>query len=144
MPIGVGKVQVMLAERGLADRVVRNRIPIDPADRSISSAYVAVASRIAAASLDSCLVDSDLRHHCALTALRLIKSGGLPVIDNVERRLQRKVESRSANARGLAEGCASPTWRRVADQFAGWRSICTTNGISDAVLSVKPAADSMA
>jgi hypothetical protein len=135
------KVQAMLAERGFADRVELNRIPIDPLDRSGSSAYVAVASRHAVASLDFCLVDGDLRDHCALAALPLIKPGGLLIIDNVERYLPRKAKTRSPNARGMAENCASPTWRLVAEQIAGWRSIWTTNGVSDTALWVRPTAE---
>jgi predicted O-methyltransferase YrrM len=133
-------VAAMLKQRGLSDRVDLNLIPIEKSGRTAGASYVSVAQKVAPESLDFCLVDGDLRDYCALAALPLLKPGGVLVIDNIERYLPRANKSRSPNARGPADGFASPEWQELAEQIGNWRSIWTSDGVTDTALWIKPAA----
>lgn len=131
------KVRAMLVEHGLQDRVSYNLIPIGATEQSSASPYVSIASTIAPASLDFCLVDGSLREHCALAAIPLLRPGGLMIIDNIERYLPQDNRTRSPNSHAHKESFASVDWVRFQLAVADWRSIWTTNGIFDTALWVK-------
>jgi predicted O-methyltransferase YrrM len=131
------RVGDMVDREGLGRRVELHVLPTGQGSGP-TSVYVAKAAEIPAASLDFCLVDGDLRDYCASAALPLLKSGGILVVDNIERYVPRRIETRAPNARGAAEGYASDVWRQVMAEVAGWRLIWTSNGVSDTALWLKP------
>jgi len=134
------RVNTLLCKHGVRDRVDLNIVRIGPGQtESVASAYVSAALALPAESLDFCLIDGSLREYCTLVALPLLRPGGLLVIDNVERYLPREQKSRAPNARGIEDGCPSEGWAEVWGTIASWRSIWTTNGVSDTALWVKPA-----
>lgn len=127
----------LLDRCGLRDKVDLRLLPLTD-DRSGSAAYVAIAEDLAGASLDFALVDGDLRDHCAAVAMRLLKSGGVLIIDNVEHYLPRRVPTRSPGSRSMSNGYATPLWGQIGGELSSWRSIWTTDGVSDTALWVKP------
>lgn len=132
------KVDHMLIKQRLRDRVDLHVVQTDPTDDSAANPYVRVSANIAPASIDFALIDGDLRDHCALAALPLLKPGGLLIIDDVERYMPRMPPTRSPNARKISEGYASTTWESLAREISGWRRIWTSDGVSDTALWMKP------
>jgi predicted O-methyltransferase YrrM len=131
-------VQSLLARHCFTGKVNLHLVPILAKDRSACCPYVAVAARIASNSLDFALIDGDLRDHCAALAVQLLKPGGLLVIDNIERYLPRKTPTRSPNSRREQDGYPSQVWERLHEELSRWRSIWTTDGVSDTAMWVKP------
>jgi hypothetical protein len=105
---------------------------------AVNSGYVDVARQMRELSLDFCLVDGNLRDHCALSSLDKIRSGGILIIDNVERYMPRRQKSFSPNSRNINDGYETETWAQVGEQIKTWRCIWTTNGVSDTAFWVKP------
>lgn len=132
------KVQDMLRKRGLSQKVTLHAAPIPPGERGAQARYVRLAETIAPESLDFCLVDGDLRDHCALAGLGLLKPGGLIVVDNVERHLPRDPKSRAPCARGPEQGCETREWEVFRDAVAGWRCVWLTSGTTDTAFWQKP------
>ena len=100
--------------------------------------YVDVMASHPDSSLDFCLVDGLQRDECARSALPKLKPGGLLIVDNVNWYLPRLQPTRSPDARGAADRCATEVWRVVHEQLASWRCIWTTNGVTDTALWMKP------
>lgn len=135
------RVDDMLRGAGLRERVDLNIVPVDKDEPTpASSRYVTIARDLAPQSLDFCLVDGDLRDHCARVSLPLLRPGGILIVDNVERYLPREPKSRSPNARSLADGCETTVWAAVYREISEWRYVWTSNGVSDTAFWVKPAA----
>jgi len=67
----------------------------------------------------------------------LLKSGGILVIDNIERYLPSTSHSPSARRAGESRW-DSASWDAFAAEVANWRHIWTSNGVSDTALWVKP------
>jgi predicted O-methyltransferase YrrM len=139
-----GKVDSMLTAQGLRARVDLRLVPIEDGNRSAGSAYVTSATAIAPESLDFVLVDGDLRDHCATVAITRLKPGGLLIVDNIERYIPRKGPTRAPNARREEDGFASPEWRHWANDVSDWRSVWTTDGVSDTALWLKSCPGSQA
>ena len=110
----------------------------DGASNSADSEYVAVARNMTPSSLDFCLIDGTARDHCALASLDKIKPGGILIIDNVERYIPREQKTCSPNARSISDGYASEVWTQVGKELQTWRSVWTTNGVTDTAFWVKP------
>lgn len=136
--VWVGKVQGMLAARNLSGKVSLHAAPIAAAERGTQCHYVRLADSIAPESLDFCLVDGDMRDHCALAGLGLLKPGGLLIVDNIERHLPRSAKSRAPVARSLADGCETPEWERFQAATRDWRCIWLTSGTTDTALWQRP------
>ena len=132
------RVKKMLLEKGLMGKVSYHPIPVTGYDPASEETYVKVADGLQPESLDFCLVDGDLRDACAEAILGKIKPGGGLVVDNVERYIPRERKSSSPNARSMADGYESETWKKVHGRLREWRCIWTSNGITDTALWVKP------
>ena len=132
-------VASLLDARGLGRKVDLHLIQITNRCReSLMADYVTAASQNEPEAYDFCLVDGDLRDRCAKFALSLLKPGGLLIIDNVERYLPHRGRSRSPNSRLTSAGCQNAIWQEVHDTIETWRSIWTSNGVSDTALWIKP------
>lgn len=88
-------------------------------------------------SLDFILVDGVLRDVCTSIALAKLRPGGLLCIDDAHRYL-RHTKSHSPLATGATGEFKSSVWERVSLTLAEWRSIWTSNGVSDTAFFVKP------
>jgi hypothetical protein len=106
--------------------------------KSSMSNYVNVASTIAPASLDFCLIDGKARDNCALVCLDKIKPGGILIIDNINLYIPRSKPSHSPGSRSLRDGYASNVWRQVLKKLEVWRCVWTTDGVTDTAFWIKP------
>lgn len=88
-------------------------------------------------SLDFALVDGGPRDQCAKMILPKIKSGGLLAIDNVNWFFP-NAKTRSPSSRRVPGDYESDAWADVAKMIADWRSIWTSNGVTDTGIWFKP------
>ena len=98
--------------------------------------YVKVVQGIKSDSIDFVLIDGVYRDFCALESIRVIRPGGVMIIDDVHRYLPS--DSYSPNSRTLKDGPKGQTWAKVYEMISQWRKIWTTSGVSDAAFFFKP------
>ncbi|WP_294536071.1 hypothetical protein [uncultured Rhodoblastus sp.] len=134
-------VRNMLVENGIGDTVDYRFVAISQDVKGPSSPYVQCVANILPGSIDFCLVDGDLRDHCALAAIDLLKPSGLLIIDNAERYLPREPVSRSPNSRSMKSGHESEEWAKFSSAIDGWRCFWTSNGVSDTAFWIKPCSE---
>ena len=89
--------------------------------------YVKRAYRFKKESFDFVLVDGELRDHCALAAIPLVKPGGILMIDNANRYLP----NQSRSPESIRNTAASRHWAEAAEQLKGWKLTWTSNGVCD-------------
>jgi hypothetical protein len=99
-------------------------------------AYVRIIEGIETDSVDLVLIDGVYRDHCTLEALRVIRPGGILVIDDINRYFP--CDSLSPDSRTLQQGPKGETWGAVHKRISQWRKIWTTSGISDTAFFLKP------
>ena len=99
-------------------------------------AYLAAAEALPPESMDFCLVDGFARDRCALNAVRVLKPGGLLILDNSNWYLPSR--SRSPNSRTDEQGPSSEIWRQFLERVRGWPCTWTSNGVTDTTLWTKP------
>jgi predicted O-methyltransferase YrrM len=121
-------VQTQLARYGLSDRVDYRWIPADESlsDDRYRTPYLSTADDLPADVLDYVLVDGVYRADCAVRAVRLVKPGGLLVVDNINWFIGNN--SRSPLS---VRGVQSPSWERFSGLVRTWRLIWTTSGVTD-------------
>ena len=98
--------------------------------------YVKVIQDIKSDSIDFVLVDGIYRDFCALESIRVIRPGGVMIIDDVHRYLPS--DSTSPYSRTLKDEPKGQTWEKVYETISQWRKIWTTSGVSDAAFFFKP------
>lgn len=98
--------------------------------------YCKVASRFSPETFDFCLVDGVARDDCALTALSLVRPGGIILVDNCNCYLPSN--SQSPYSRKPEQGCYTQKWATYLDAVREWRKIWTSDGVSDTGLWAKP------
>lgn len=92
--------------------------------------YINVANKFTENSLDFILVDGQFhRSSCAVKAIEKLKIGGCIVLDNANRFLP--CNSHSPNSRTYEAGPAFAEWQRFLDRVKNWRTIWTSNGVTD-------------
>jgi len=130
------RVQVMLADKN-QNNVDYSLLPKDqPEDNAGDAAYVKTLERFDPGSIDFVLVDGIYRDFCAIKVLRVIRPGGMLIIDNVNWFLPS--DSRSPDSRTPAQGPKGQTWRRVYESISHWRSIWTSSGTTHTAIYFKP------
>lgn len=127
-------VQSRLAAAGLREKVDYRLIPADEglADDPSRGAYLAVGENLPPASLDYVLVDAMYRDECAVRAVRLLKPGGLLIVDNVNW----YIPSRSRSPLS-ARRVTSSTWAELLHLVRTWRVIWTSSGVTDTALWIR-------
>jgi predicted O-methyltransferase YrrM len=88
------------------------------------------------ANFDFIVVDGVWRDHCTQHAVRLLKPGGVLIIDNANRHLPNS--SRSPESRNHAQGPDGPLWAELANILSSWRSYWTSSGVTDTAFFFKP------
>lgn len=127
------RISAQIAGRGISN--VDYRL----VDQSAGSAshvdrYVHIVDDIAPGSLDFVLVDDLHRAECAMMAIRLLKHGGLLILDNANWFYPH--QSQSPNSVGTK---APPSdWIPVVDILRTWRMYWTSSGVWDTALFFKP------
>jgi len=87
-------------------------------------------------SIDFILNDGKLRDIVALKSLRLLKPGGLYIIDNAERYLNNSLKLPQSIGNG--NNSLNPNWHKFSVMTDAWRRIWTTDGISATLILFKP------
>lgn len=105
-------------------------------ERGQDAAYVRTTEKFASNCFDVVLVDGAYRDRCAMASLKLLKPGGLLIVDDCHWFLPSN--SSSPNARTFAHGPASSTWQDFICAVSDWRCIWTSDGIHDTALYFKP------
>jgi len=130
------KVSRMLKDNNL-NNVDYHLHPRDKADgQGGETDYVKVLQQIKTDSVDFVLIDGVYRDFCALESIRVIRPGGVMIIDDVHRYLPSNSDSPSS--RTLKDGPRGQTWEKVYETISQWRKIWTTSGVSDAAFFFKP------
>lgn len=125
----------------LVDASVRGIVDLrllDDWDRGEDSDYVRAIAAMPPQSLDFALVDGVARDWCALACLEKVRSGGIVIIDNANWYLPCAVSSPSPGSRGPEDGAATPQWEEFSSRVGSWRTIWTSNGVTDTAIWVKP------
>ncbi len=120
------------------ERLRDERIPADRVDYRFApggrDSYVGVALELKSQSLDFLLVDGVFRGLCAVESLRLLKAGGLLVIDNANW----FVPSDSRSPQHRDPEYLSLEWQSFLAGSANWRRVATSNGVTDTHLYFRP------
>ena len=86
--------------------------------------------------LDFCLIDGKYRDRCARLAARIVKPGGLLVVDDAHRYLPNDA-THAPLARRSGDGPASEEWAAFLDDTASWRRYWSTNGVKDTYVFIR-------
>jgi predicted O-methyltransferase YrrM len=102
--------------------------------------YVDCLVQAATQSVDFVLVDAIFRRRCVEEAIPKLKKGGLLIIDNVDRYIRHE-KSTSPNARSLRRRRnIDAKWQELSVFLSSWRSLWTSNGVTDTAIFIKPCA----
>ena len=130
------KVRQMLESNDLQN-VDYHFIPKNREDDDANDAdYVKILERVATNSVDFVLVDGVYRDFCALNSLRVIRPGGVLIIDDVNWFLPSN--SYSPASRSEQMGPKGRTWEEVHRTISQWRKIWTSSGVADTAFFFKP------
>mgnify|MGYP001186770513 CR=1 FL=1 len=123
------KVNALLKASSL-EKKVSYKIVVEPDE------YVEQATLFEDNSIDFCLVDGIERDRCALLMSQKLKSNGILIIDNVNWFISAG-NSHSPDSMRPNE-FASSNWKKFYEHVKFWRSIWTTNGVTDTCIYIKP------
>jgi predicted O-methyltransferase YrrM len=110
-------------------------VPADErkADDPNKAAYVTARGQTRRARYDYIIVDGLYRDICALSAARVLRSGGLLILDNAEWYLPADTHSP-----GSVRKPASDVWSRFSCMVSSWRHVWYSNGVFDTAIWIKP------
>jgi predicted O-methyltransferase YrrM len=131
-PAWYARVQSLARRRHL--RNIHLKFCPDGPARPDDLAYLTAILK-AAQEFDFVLVDGLYRDHCALAALTRLKPQGVLVLDNANWYLPSN--SSAPSSRSLVDGPASLQWAEFARRVSGWKTVWTSNGVTDTTLWVK-------
>ena len=101
-----------------------------------SNAYVDVIDEFEPNSLGFALVDGLYRGECALRATEKLKPGGVLIVDNVNWFIPSR--SVAPGSRPIGAPPASEAWAELIGILREWRTIWTSNGVTDTAVWLKP------
>jgi predicted O-methyltransferase YrrM len=128
-----------LAERLARDRVTNVELALASAEdlgyesEAHRDAYINAHQDLQPESLDFVFVDGEYRDDTALRGIKLLRSGGLLVLDNANSYLPNPTRTPWRVDRPV-----SAKWETFLDEVKGWRYLWTTNGAWDTALWIKP------
>jgi predicted O-methyltransferase YrrM len=103
---------------------------------AMEEAICRITDGLPSAQFDFVLVDGVCRDICTREALRLLRPGGMLVIDNVNRHLPSI--SMSPESRSLELGPDGLLWDEIARTIKPWRHYWTSSGVTDTAFYFKP------
>lgn len=127
------KVSQQLKEKKLTNVDYRLRAEDDESDPE-NAEYCRIFNELRPGSIDIALVDGKHRAYTAIKSLPLLKSGGILLIDNVNWFLPSNTHS---PASVKTEKDMTEEWTEVYDAIKDYRSIWTSNGITDTAFYFK-------
>jgi predicted O-methyltransferase YrrM len=104
--------------------------------RSMGGEIHVVTADLQSGQFDFVLVDGVCRDLCTREALRLLRPGGMLVIDNVNRHLPSA--SVSPHSRSYEMGPDGVLWGEIAQEIKPWRYYWTSSGVTDTAFYFKP------
>ena len=135
-------VKSMLHKKGLENKVDLLYVPtsdVEDTDPPMRHPYASAVREMPDASLDFALVDGmKLRVLCMEEVIPKIKPGGLLVLDNAEWFFPNKIMGRYTVAITRRDKCLNRRWEDLWSVMSQWRSIITTNGVTDTLFWIKP------
>ena len=131
------EVSRRLAEKGLNNVDYHFLSHDKKEEEGADASYVRLLDSFETESLDFVLVDGIYRDYSALGAIRVIRPGGLLIIDNVNWFLP--CRSYSPSSRTAQQGPKGEIWKEVHRAISQWRRIWTSSGITDTGLFLSPA-----
>lgn len=135
------KVHGMIERHALSSKVDLIRVvnPDDAASQG-KEAYVAPVRTFAAESLDFCFVDGLFRDVCIEESLRVLRRGGVLIMDNVDTFFPKNPVSRSIRYKrdNFTKTVSRELMQRLWEELAGWRCVWTSTPIQDTALWIKP------
>ncbi len=102
----------------------------------MGAAICRITDNLTSGKFDFVLVDGVCRDLCAKEAIRLLRPGGMLVIDNVNRYLPST--SVSPGSRSHEMGPDGPIWLEVFSTIKPWRHYWTSSGVTDTAFYFKP------
>lgn len=102
----------------------------------MTEAIKKITSEFHAECFDFVLVDGVCRDSCTKESIRLLRPGGVLIIDNVNRHLPSK--SFSPNSRSYEMGPDGFIWTDVLNAIKYWRHYWTSSGVTDTAIYFKP------
>ena len=103
---------------------------------AMEGAVQEITSQFNTGHFDFVLIDGVYRDICTREALRIIRPGGILIVDNVNRHLPSN--SVSPGSRSLEMGPDGETWREIAEKIRTWRYVWTSSGVTDTAIFFKP------
>ncbi|MDC7995004.1 class I SAM-dependent methyltransferase [Altibacter sp. HG106] len=97
--------------------------------------YVQFVNELPDASIDFIIVDGKHRDAIANTAIDKLKMGGILLLDDSHRYLP--YSTTSPHALGPNPDNMEPSWSHFYETVKNWRSIWTTNGVTDTTFFIK-------
>lgn len=98
--------------------------------------YIETVESINENSIDFVLVDGIYREDCVETVIPKLKPGGVLIIDNVNHYLPS--HSKAPNSIPADQQPPNPIWEKEYKIIKFWRTIWTSNGVSDTAFFFKP------
>lgn len=130
------QVQSRLLAPGLAP-VDYRRLLVDGLNSADAGKRIsALMADLLPAQFDFVVVDGVWRDHCTQHAVRLLKPGGILILDNANRHLPNS--SRAPESRNHTQGPDGPLWAELAQLLSSWRCYWTTSGVTDTAIFFKP------
>jgi predicted O-methyltransferase YrrM len=131
------RIKNLLSDKGL-DNVDLLYAPLESKGESQPN-YVRAAAELPKAGLGFVLVDGRLRDQCTELAMRLIKPGGMLIIDDAARYIQHQYCCpQSVMAQNVPP---TPLWAKIVRELEtlGARSIWTSDGVTATAFYIVPA-----
>jgi hypothetical protein len=126
----------MMQEKGLSNYELHYFAQDQDKQKGHGSDYVSITNKYEDESLDFVLIDGIYRGACSNAALRLLRPGGILVLDDAHWYLPS--DSRSQSARSRIDGPASPDWEVFQEATKDWRCFWTSdNCLRDTAIFIK-------
>jgi predicted O-methyltransferase YrrM len=103
---------------------------------AIEAAIVGITSQYEDNKFDFILVDGVCRDICTRESIRILRPGGILVIDNINRYLPSA--STSPNSRSFNMGPDGKIWSDIAQTINTWRYHWISSGVTDTAIYFKP------